>query len=416
MRGRYAPPARSMLGRHILFSKSRVYVDRAMKRKAAVGSIVVVIVLSFFTLLDAHKAITSLPQYQDVLVVSVGNDRATGTTSGIIAGTLAKIQDAYAAMGSESNEINEIGRGVVAAWVHGTETADTLRTSRVLRTATIESSISCLASDISQYRVSLIVIVAHGEQSGIVQESSTEQHLDWGDLIDFTAAARPSLTVIASCYGANAAEHGSNVIGFEGVIDAFLAGHVTSLLLMQLIPHTPISLMTDAIASASARAEALVAGSQEILPLGWKEDWANFRTYFIALCFAVFFLGAYYVRWSILGLLGGILAATTGFFVGLMFQSFLNFVRGTVGVLIGVFDPNAGKVFNAVIGVILSYGSSALTPLLLPSIIAALRYIITGTMVALVMADTPLPWVRVAAISAGVIGIVSIIDTIVQLF
>jgi hypothetical protein len=173
--------------------------------------------------------------------------------------------------------------------------------------------------------------------------------------------------------------------------------------------------MTDAIASTSARAEALVTGSQEILPLGWKQDWTNLRTYLIAICFAVFFLGAYYVRWSIIGILGAILAATTGFMIGLIFQNLLNFIRGTVGVAVGVLDPNAGKIFNAVIGVILSYGSSALTPLLLPSIIAALRYLISGTMVALVMADTPMPWVRVAAISAGVIGIVSIIDTIIQL-
>jgi len=405
-----------MLDEHSLFSRNRALLGKATKKKAAVGSIVVVLVLSFFAVLDAHRAITSLPQYQDVLIVSIGNDRATGTTSGIITETLAQIQDEYTALGSESNEINELSQGVVATWVHGTKTTDALRTSRGLRTATIDCSISSLASDLSKYRVSLLVIVAHGEQTGVAQESLAQQHLDWNDLIAFTAAARPSLTVIASCYGANAAEYGSNVIGFEGVIDAFLAGHVTSLLLMQLIPQTPSHMIADAIASTSARAEALVTGSQEILPLGWKQDWANFRTYFIAICFAVFFVGAYYVRWSIIGILGAILAATTGFIIGLVFQNLLNFIRGTVGVAIGVLDPNAGKVFNAVIGVLLSYGSSALTPLLLPSIIAALRYLIGGTMVALVMADTPLPWVRVAAISAGAIGIVSIIDTIVQLF
>jgi hypothetical protein len=405
-----------MLDEHSLFSRNRALLGKATKKKAAVGSIVVVLVLSFFAVLDAHRAITSLPQYQDVLIVSIGNDRATGTTSGIITETLAQIQDEYTALGSESNEINELSQGVVATWVHRTKTTDALRTSRGLRTATIDCSISSLASDLSKYRVSLLVIVAHGEQTGVAQESLAQQHLDWNDLIDFTEAARPSLTVIASCYGANAAEYGSNVIGFEGVIDAFLAGHVTSLLLMQLIPQTPSHMIADAIASTSARAEALVTGSQEILPLGWKQDWANFRTYFIAICFAVFFVGAYYVRWSIIGILGAILAATTGFIIGLVFQNLLNFIRGTVGVAIGVLDPNAGKVFNAVIGVLLSYGSSALTPLLLPSIIAALRYLIGGTMVALVMADTPLPWVRVAAISAGAIGIVSIIDTIVQLF
>lgn len=415
MRGRYAPPAGFMLGEHTPFSRNRVPLDRARKRKAAVGSIVLVLILSFFVLLDAHRAITSLPQYQDVLVVSIGNDRATRTTSGIVEENLAQIQDEYTELCSESSEINELGRVVVTTWTHGTETSDTLRTIRGLRTATIESSISSLASDLSKYRVSLLVVVAHGEETGIVQESSTEQHLTWGDLIEFTAVARPSLTVIASCYGANAAEYGSNVIGFEGVIDAFLAGHVTSLLLMQLFPQTPSQMIVDAIASTSARAEAILTGSQEILPLGWKQDWANLRTYLIAICFAVFFLGAYYVRWSIIGILGAILAATTGFVIGLIFQNLLNFIRGTVGVAIGVLDPNAGKIFNAVIGVILSYGSSALTPLLLPSIIAALRYLISGTMVALVMADTPMPWVRIAAISAGVIGIVSIIDTIIQL-
>ncbi|MFX0045529.1 MAG: hypothetical protein ACFE8Z_06750, partial [Candidatus Hermodarchaeota archaeon] len=103
MRGRYAPPAGSILGKHILFSRYNVSLDRATKRKAAVGSIVVVIILSFFALLDAHRAITGLPQYQDVLVVSVGNDRATGTTSGIITETLAKIQDAHTTLGSENN-------------------------------------------------------------------------------------------------------------------------------------------------------------------------------------------------------------------------------------------------------------------------------------------------------------------------
>ncbi|MHA2602460.1 MAG: hypothetical protein AM324_010055 [Candidatus Thorarchaeota archaeon SMTZ1-83] len=415
MRGRYAPPAGYMLVKHTPLSRNRVLLDSSRKRKVAVGSIVFILV-PFVVLLDAHRAITSLPQYQDVLVVSIGNDRATRTTSGIVTETLAQIQDEYAKQGSESSEINEIGRGVVATWVHGTETTDTLRTRRGLRTATIDSSISSLASDLSKYRVGLLVIVAHGEETGIVQESSTEQHLTWDDLIGFTAVPRPSLTVIASCYGANAAKYGSNVIGFEGVIDAFLAGHVTSLLLMQLFPQTPSHMVADAIASISARAEGLVTGSREILPLGWKRDWANFRTYFIAMCFAVFFVGAYYVRWSIIGILGAILAATTGFVIGLIFQNLLNFIRGTVGVAIGVLDPNAGKVFNAVIGVILSYGSSALTPLLLPSIIAALRYVISGTMVALVMADTPMPWVKLAAISAGAIGIVSIIDTIVQLF
>ncbi|UCH05802.1 MAG: hypothetical protein JSW05_06460 [Candidatus Thorarchaeota archaeon] len=415
MRGRYAPPAGSMLGEHTPFSGNRVILDRATKRKAAVGSIVVVLVFSFFAILDANRAITSLPQYQDILIVSIGNDRATRATSGIITENLAQIQDEYTNLGAESNEINELGQGVVATWVQGTRCTDTLGMRRGLRTTAVDSCISSLASDLSKYRVSLLVIVAHGEQTGIAQESSIQQRLDWCDLVALTTVARPSLTVIASCYGANAAEYSSKVIGFDGLIDAFLAGYVTSLLLMQLIPQTPSHMIADAIASTSARAEALLIGSQEILPLGWKQDWANLRTYLIAICFAVFFVGAYYVRWSIIGILGAILAATTGFVIGLIFQNLLNFIRGTVGVAIGVLDPNAGKIFNAVIGVMLSYGSSALTPLLLPSIIAALRYLISGTMVALVMADTPMPWVRIAAISAGVIGIVSIIDTIIQL-
>lgn len=102
--------------------------------------------------------------------------------------------------------------------------------------------------------------------------------------------------------------------------------------------------------------------------------------------------------------------------IGFAFQVLLEFLfRGIIGAALMAINPIAGKGFNALIGSVIGYVVSSASPFKMPSFISAVKYLLSGSTVALAISDTPDLWVRVAACSAAAIGIIAIVDAIIQL-
>jgi hypothetical protein len=278
----------------------------------------------------------------------------------------------------------------------------------------IESSILTVREDITNYRASVLIIVGHGSETGIGDKTSHGDSIRWRDLISVTNIIASKLTVLACCYSSNAIEYGKNIIGFKEEIDAILVGYIVSLLLAQIIPNTPNSINDMLFEQSMNRLNLLSGNPQACIPLSIKSDWAALRITLIATLTGIFFVGAYFIKWQALGLLGALLAYSAGFAVGFVFQAFLEWLRMFVGAPLMAINPTAGSSFNAIIGFLLGFVISYSTPFLLPSFMAAFLYVVSGTTAALVLSDTPIPWIRIAAATSAAIGVISILDMIIQ--
>jgi hypothetical protein len=389
------------------------------RSKLIASSIILIVVLSFVSILSTTQNVSALPVHRDVLLVSLGTDEAPTKTSEIIEGFLNELEEGIIDSGSDDIDLDWMSNSLVSESIRCTQSIVQETQKSKLMTGIVQTSLSSFDNDISRFRASVIIVVGHGSESGIADETDSDNLMPWSDVITSTAKVQPQLTILASCFSSDAVSIGPNIIGFNGVVDALLVGHVVSLLLTQVIPDTPSFVFEETLYTAMRRSEEIMLDETKLLPLSIQSDWAAIRIPVITILTGFFFIAAYYTIWAVQGVLASILGAiaigATGLVIGALFQVALEVIRTMVGNPLKAINYDMGRIFNASIGAILGFIISYGTSFLLPSFISAIAYILTGTTAALVLANTPLPWIRAAACLSAAIGLISIIDMFIQL-
>lgn len=90
-------------------------------------------------------------------------------------------------------------------------------------------SLDRLKENLGHLRASLVVVIAHGSQEGLVEGRA---HAGWDEVADAIDNLRPELVVMCTCYGSKISEFIQNSWGFEGQIDAISASLIVSGLLV----------------------------------------------------------------------------------------------------------------------------------------------------------------------------------------
>lgn len=394
-------------------------VGKKSRLKLITSGVILIVVLSFVSFVSSAQGVSTIPIHRDVLIVRLGNEEAPRITSDIIGNFLNELKDER--MDSENNNIDQGWKSkyFVGESIQCTQPIQNELQKSKLITDIIQSNILSFSNDIARFRASIIIIIGHGSESGIADESGSDLQMTWSNVVASTTKVQPQLTILACCFSSNAVSNSPNIVGFNGVVDALLVGYVVSLLLTQLIPDTPSFLFEDTFYSALYRSDVLIRDETSLLPLSIQSDWAAIRIPVVAVLSGLFFICAYQTIWAVQAGLSSVAAAiligATGVVIGGLFQVALELIRNTVGIFLQAINYTMGKIFNATIGAILGFSISYLSSLLLPSVISAALYAVTGTTAALVLANTPVPWVRAAACLSAAIGLISIIDIFVQL-
>ncbi|MGQ4871069.1 MAG: hypothetical protein ACP6IT_04455 [Candidatus Thorarchaeota archaeon] len=259
--------------------------------------------------------------------------------------------------------------------------------------------------------VGRVVWVSHGSEDGILAGS---QLLSWRV---FSSITRLTLgrDIVLACYSEYLTRSVEStrigVLSIGGIVDAVMGGLVASSILTGNLNH--IGLLVD-------RYRSILSGGVQPEILSIQEDWASIRVPIVTILTGLFFVGAYYTKWHtqsiLLSILSAIIVFGVGIMIGFAFQVLLEFLfRGIIGAALMAINPIAGKGFNALIGSVIGYVVSSASPFKMPSFISAVKYLLSGSTVALAISDTPDLWVRVAACSAAAIGIIAIVDAIIQL-
>ena len=392
--------------------------NKRSRLKLAASGIVFIIVLSFASVLSSAQNASDIPLRRDVLLVRLGNEEAPIRTFTIIDRFLNDLDELMLSSGTHDVDFGLKSRVFIQTSIQCTQSIHRETPKSKLAVEVIQTSISSFDIDISHFKASIIIVVGHGSELGIVEERDSNS-ISWEDTVETTTKVQPQLTILASCFSSNAVSLGQNIIGFNGVVDALLVGHIVSLLLAQVIPNTPNTVIKDTLNSAMDRCKAVLLDETVLLPLSIQSDWASVRIPLVAVLSGLFFICAYYTMWAaesaLASVAGAILVGAAGVVIGGLFQLFLELIRTTIGSFLMAINYQMGKIFNAVIGTFLGFSISYLSSLLLPSVLSAALYAITGTSVALALANTPLPWIRAAACLAAAIGLISTFDVFVQL-
>jgi hypothetical protein len=396
----------------------QILEKKRSRLKVITSGVILIVVLSFVSLLSSAQSVSAMPVQRDVLLVTLGNEEAPRKTSEIIKTFLNEIKDGVMSSGNYNTALGWKNNYFVSESIHCTQSIQKETQKSKLTTSTVQTSISSFDNDIARFRASIVIVVGHGSESGIADESGSGNQMAWSDVIASTTKVQSQLTILACCFSSNAVSSGSNIVGFNGAIDALLVGHVVSLLLTQVISDTPSFLFQETLGSVMHRYEEIMLDGLKILPLSIQSDWAAIRIPVITILTGFFFISAYYVKWAVestlLSVLGAILIGAAGVVIGALFQVVLEVLRTSIGTMLQAINPTVGNTFNAILGSILGFVISYKTTLLIPSFLSALAYVITGTTSALVLSDTPEFWTRSAACIAAAIGLISILDMFIQ--
>ncbi len=249
--------------------------------------------------------------------------------------------------------------------------------------------------------------LSHGSETGILVNRET---VSWKRFSVWTKTT-PGKDIVLACHSEAICDYaGRDVLSIGGTIEAGIGGiAVASILTSDL----------GLVGAIVERYQSIALGETAPIVLSIQQDWASVRIPAIAVLTGLFFVGAYYVKWHsrslLLSILGAILTFGVGAVIGYAFQEILEFLRASVGTVLMAINSMVGKTFNAVIGSVIGYVVSAASPFKIPSFISAIQYLLGGSAAALALSDTPDIWVRLAACSAAAIGIIAMIDAIVQL-
>jgi len=200
------------------------------------------------------------PIRDDVLVVTFGNDEATQTASRIIENSVILRNDAL----TPSSNI-QVSMDLPTSQIQSEMPKPKIRMS------SLSVSSDNFQTEMMRHKASVLVVVAHGSEEGIIDQHDCISWSDVTESIDRVCAAR---TIIASCYSDTPASALSNGFGFSGIIDARMAAYLSSALVLSSFD----GLSRLAISHLGAGFNyGFRAASQEItpMPLGEMPPWWN---------------------------------------------------------------------------------------------------------------------------------------------
>jgi len=169
---------------------------------------------------DAHSS------YDGVLILQVGRGESIEATAGIVESYLNSYrQEVLEEDASQSSvcQMHDMNFGTIAC-------SSAVRALRPLPTTSrIRVSLGDSLQELNQRRAAIVVVVAHGTPEGIVDGP---HQIGWHELTDHLGQLQPHFVLFSTCYGGKASEFLENSWGFEGPIDAHIAGLVVSGLLV----------------------------------------------------------------------------------------------------------------------------------------------------------------------------------------
>jgi len=205
--------------------------NKRSRYKLITSGVIFIIVLSFVSVLSSAQSASDMPAYRDVLIVNLGNEEAPMKTSEIIEGFLIELNEGKMDSGNDEANLGWESNHVISKSIHCTRSIQKETQNSILTTSTVQSDISSFDSDVSRFRASIIIVVGHGSEYGIADVSDSEDMIIWEDVITTTTKVQSQLTILASCFSSNAVSLGTDIVGFNGVVDALLVGYIVSLLL-----------------------------------------------------------------------------------------------------------------------------------------------------------------------------------------
>lgn len=206
--------------------------------------------------------------YDEVLILQVGRSESIETTAGIVESYLnsyrQEVSDEDASQSSVC-KLNDMDFGTIAC-------SSAVQTLKLIPTTSrIRVSLGDSLLELNQRRAAIVVVVAHGTPEGIVD--GTHQ-IGWRELTDHLGQLEPHFVLFSTCYGGKASEFLENSWGFEGPIDARIAGLVISGMLISGLGGQGSNTGKVILDEFLTRVSLLESGVLEPELLG-RPSWAN---------------------------------------------------------------------------------------------------------------------------------------------
>jgi hypothetical protein len=258
-----------------------------------------------------------------------------------------------------------------------------------------------------------ILWLSHGTEEGILAGGDVISWLDFSRITEMT----PSTDVILACESSNINEYvvASDAFGFEGALDARVAGFLGSVILLSqsfgLMSDTVLKVFDDAFNLIGN----LITGTLALIPLGVIPSWWGvMKAVLIGIVTGIYFaLGETQIPLAISSV------SHPALFLGIL--SFIVSLLGYVAYLVvGYFFPSVAVFINymylvlgAAVGIILS--------LVLRGALPGLSYFILcigswlGSLFGL-QASWVVPWTRIAFAASAAVCLISALDVLVMLY
>ena len=217
----------------------------------------------------------NIPVRNDVLVVTFGNDETTHTATRIIENSVTLRNDA---LKPTSN--------IQVSLELPTRQIEREKATPKIRLGSLSVSLDNYENEMMNHKASVLVIVAHGAEEGIIDGDDC---VSWSDVTESINKIDAVRTVLSCCYSDNLASSLTNGFGFSGIVDARMAAYLSSALVLSSFD----GLSRLAMAHLGAGFDyGLRVASHEIdpMPLGEMPPWWNpWKLAFIVILTTVFY-------------------------------------------------------------------------------------------------------------------------------
>ncbi|TFG32592.1 hypothetical protein EU528_03105 [Candidatus Thorarchaeota archaeon] len=268
----------------------------------------------------------------DVLIVTFDQDDATRKAKRIIEYSVELRNDALNKPSSSIASIDQPTKQV----------EDTTLNPKI-RMSSISVSADNYENALGKHRTSVLVIVAHGSEEGIIDQ---DEIISWSEITERVSEMDPSRVIIAACHSSTPAASLSDGFGFAGSVDARMAAYLTSALLLSSFDG--FSKLAGSHFNAGMD-YGLRASSEEIdpLPLGEFPPWWNpWKLAWIVVMATVFYTispvtaPTTYAQIAMLALGVSGLAMLIGILGGIVYLG--------AGILIPLLPPDMAECFQLV--------------------------------------------------------------------
>ncbi|MFW9959364.1 MAG: hypothetical protein ACFFCT_14965, partial [Candidatus Odinarchaeota archaeon] len=202
-----------------------------------------------------NASLLNMPVHSDIIVIQVGKDDSVLSASDTIQKTLKE----------RNNRVllkDNFPKGTSSSQI--TACLDKSEELRLLKIDVVETSVNKLNPSISDFRASLAIVVGHGTEDGLVDETSS---LSWIDTVESICEVKQVATIFATCYGSNGAALVERGFGLSGVVDAIATAYIASAVALAAFDGRESPSVRNAAQSSMHRGIAIASGASKPLPL-----------------------------------------------------------------------------------------------------------------------------------------------------